>query len=338
MKWNFREAEYGDIVRVKSGEIYHYGIYVSEEEIIQFGFSPFHNTGTAQRDISVCTSDVDTFLMGGFMECECLDRKEKKTRRSPESTVKAAMERIGETGYDILCNNCEHFVYECAFGRRYCEQSDIFFRMNPMQLAEIYVRPYPFETKNHKIYPAERKKEIKKCRNEDLKREKYYAWKLLEYALDNAKGIDIRKAKLHKEGNKWCSDQCFFSISHTDDLVLVAVSSKNVGADMEKCDLERFGGFSNEDLLCESEKSGVESLEGDKRAEKLNRLWTLKEAAYKHSGEGVFSPAMVDTNKKPSVVRKVRSNGKEYFIGIVGDDPLKVRFDVSDGIEFIGKR
>lgn len=337
MKWTFREAEYGDIVRVKAGELYHYGIYVSEEEIIQFGLSPFHNSGTL-KEIFVCTSDVDNFLFGGFMEVEKLDRKEKKKRRSPDATVNAARARIGEGGYDILCNNCEHFVYECAFGRRYCEQSDIFFRTNPMQLAEIYIRRYPFETENGKIYPAERKKEIKKCKNEDLKREKYYAWKLLEYALDNAKGIDIRKAKLYKAGNKWCSDQCFFSISHTDDLVLVAVSSKNVGADIEKCDLERFVSFDNDELLCENEKAAFESLDGEKRAEKLNRLWTLKEAAYKHSGDGIFSPCAFDTNKKPSVVRKVRSNGKEYFVGIVGDDPLKVRFDVSEEIEFIGKR
>ena len=337
MKWTFREASFGDIVRVKAGEIYHYGIYVSEEEIIQFGLSPFHNAGTI-KDIAVCTSDVDNFLFGGFMEVEELDRKEKKKRRSPEDTVNAAKERLGEGGYDILCNNCEHFVYECAFGRRYCEQSDIFFKTNPMQLAEIYIRQYPFETENSKIYPAERRKEIKKCKNESLKREKYYAWKLLEYALENAKEIDVRKAKLRNEGNKWCSDQCFFSISHTDDLVLVAVSSKNVGADIEKLDLERFESFDPDTILHGNEKESFASLEREKRAEKLNRLWTLKEAAYKHSGEGAFSPNTLDTNKKPSVVRKVRSNGKEYFIGIVGQDPLKVRFDVSDGIEIVGKR
>lgn len=337
MKWTIKEASYGDIVRVKAGEFYHYGIYVSEEEIIQFGLSPFHNAG-ALIDIAVCTSDVDNFLLGGFMETEELDRKEKKTRRSPKETVNIARSRIGETGYDILCNNCEHFVYECAFGRRYCEQSDIFFRTNPMQLAEIYVRKYPFDTKSSVIYPAERRKEIKKCKNESVRLEKYYAWKLLEYALDNAKGIDIKKAKLYKKGNKWCSDNCFFSISHTDDLVLIAVSSKNVGADIEKLDTDRFASFDADSVLHENEKQSFESLDAEKRAEKLNRLWVIKEAAYKTDGDGAFSPDTVDTNKKPSVVRKVRSNGKEYFIGIAGVDPLKVRFDVDENIEFIGKR
>ena len=52
MKWTFREAEYGDIVSVKAGELYHYGSSVSEEEIIQFGLSPFHNAGTI-KDIAV---------------------------------------------------------------------------------------------------------------------------------------------------------------------------------------------------------------------------------------------------------------------------------------------
>jgi len=67
MNWEIREAKYGDIVRVKAGDIYHYGIYVSEKEIVQFGLSPFSNT-CAMRDIAVCTSDVDKFLNGGFFE------------------------------------------------------------------------------------------------------------------------------------------------------------------------------------------------------------------------------------------------------------------------------
>ena len=33
MKWIFSDAKYGDIVRVKLGDIYHYGIYVNNEEI-----------------------------------------------------------------------------------------------------------------------------------------------------------------------------------------------------------------------------------------------------------------------------------------------------------------
>ena len=36
-------------------------------------------------------------------------------RRGPDETVRLAMSRVGETGYDILRNNCEHFANACAF-------------------------------------------------------------------------------------------------------------------------------------------------------------------------------------------------------------------------------
>ncbi|MBR4852552.1 MAG: lecithin retinol acyltransferase family protein, partial [Clostridia bacterium] len=47
------------------------------------------------------------------------ERQEKKKRFSPEKTVSRAKSRLGETGYNILENNCEHFVYDCAFGKEH---------------------------------------------------------------------------------------------------------------------------------------------------------------------------------------------------------------------------
>ena len=40
MKWLLTEPRYGDMVRVKSGTVYHYGVYVSDDEVIQFGLAP----------------------------------------------------------------------------------------------------------------------------------------------------------------------------------------------------------------------------------------------------------------------------------------------------------
>ena len=40
MKWTFNEAKPGAMVRVCLGEVYHYGIYVSDDEIILFGPPP----------------------------------------------------------------------------------------------------------------------------------------------------------------------------------------------------------------------------------------------------------------------------------------------------------
>lgn len=68
MKWELIEPKKGDIIRVKTGSIYHYGIYASDDEIIQFGLNPVSRVGVADADISVCSSCIDDFLVGGFLE------------------------------------------------------------------------------------------------------------------------------------------------------------------------------------------------------------------------------------------------------------------------------
>lgn len=124
MKWVLGEPESGDMVRVKSGTVHHYGIYVSDGEVIQFGLAPAARPTVKDADIEVLSTDVDTFLGGQFLEVAEFDRKEKKTNRTPAEAVAAARARLGERGYHILYNNCEHFAYECVTGKHYSEQVD----------------------------------------------------------------------------------------------------------------------------------------------------------------------------------------------------------------------
>lgn len=123
MKWTFNEARPGDMVRVCLGEVYHFGIYVSDEEIIQFGPPPT-TILRKDEDIEVCVTDIEDFLLGKFLEVAEYDRKEKKKARSAEEIIELARGRIGEKGYSILYNNCEHFVHECVFGEKYCSQTE----------------------------------------------------------------------------------------------------------------------------------------------------------------------------------------------------------------------
>lgn len=116
MIWTDKAPEFGDIVRIKVKFYYHYGIFIDEGDIIQFGLPD--NEGTHPDEISVISTDISTFSMGGFIECGLPDREEKKRRHSPEKTVELATSRLGERGYNILNNNCEHFANECYFGEK----------------------------------------------------------------------------------------------------------------------------------------------------------------------------------------------------------------------------
>jgi hypothetical protein len=102
------------MVRTKVQFYHHYGIFVSESEVIQFGL-PNDPLRSADQ-IRVLSTDVLTFLQGGDLEVMVPDKDLRKQMRSPEQIVEIARKRIGEDGYNILHNNCEHFANECVFG------------------------------------------------------------------------------------------------------------------------------------------------------------------------------------------------------------------------------
>lgn len=116
MNWKIQAPNYGDIIRTKVSFYYHYGIFVDENNIIQFGL-PGEATGPAEN-VRVLKSDIYTFLSSGELEVGVPSVGEKAKMRSREQIVRLATDKIGSGGYDILHNNCEHFVNECAFGEK----------------------------------------------------------------------------------------------------------------------------------------------------------------------------------------------------------------------------
>ena len=114
MNWVEKTPVFGDMIRTKVQFYYHYGIFVSEEEVIQFGL-PNDPLRSAEQ-IRVLSSDIYAFLQGGQLEVLAPDRAQRKQMRAPEQIVAIARQRLGEAGYDILHNNCEHFATDCVFG------------------------------------------------------------------------------------------------------------------------------------------------------------------------------------------------------------------------------
>lgn len=115
MQWVEKTPVYGDMIRTKVSFYHHYGIFVSPEQVVQFGL-PDDPMRSADQ-IKVLCSDINTFLQGGDVEVAVPDAGERRSMRSPEQVVQIALDRLGEGGYDILHNNCEHFVNDCVFGK-----------------------------------------------------------------------------------------------------------------------------------------------------------------------------------------------------------------------------
>lgn len=334
MKWKMKEARYGDIVRVQLGAIYHFGIFVTEEEVIQFGLPPTPNRRF--EDVEVLSSPVEDFLSGGFLEVGVCEGREKKRRNSPDKTVAAARSRLGERGYDIIHNNCEHFANECAFGEKFSSMTqNLRERFRAIPLVHVYVAHYPFAVENEKLAPKERADEIEACKNADVRSQKYFAWKLLEKALYSSLGLKIEELDLKRtESGKWECSSCCFSLSHSGGTVAVAVSRKPVGIDIEKCDHSRFTDALAEKIVAGSEEEALSRLDDKERATALNALWTKKEAIFKLSGDKSFQPKRIEAAEYPTATKIVQSADGKYFISVASEDADRATFR-GDGLEFI---
>lgn len=324
MKWTLNDAKFGDIIRVKIGQFYHYGIYVTDDEIIQFGL-PFTDIRRDSKTVEVLSSDIDAFLCGSFLEVGEPERKDGK-RKKPKDVVARARERLGEKGYHILYNNCEHFAFECMFGEKYCSQVEKVRNMwKSFPFVNVYVKSFPFEVKDKNIFSSERQKEIDACGSEKVREEKYYSWKLLEHGLNHSLGLDIKKIKFKKEGTKWTCPDCQFSISHCDNIVAVVVARNNVGIDIEKIDTERFAQLPKEKILTEEELN-IASLN-------LNEVWTVKEAIFKSGQEKTFIPSKININSFPFITKKLQLKNSEYYLTIATKDLSVIKYFIDEEIK-----
>ena len=184
----------------------------------------------------------------------------------------------------------------------------------------VYYGKIPGGDVNFDVYPKERADEIMSVRNDRLRKEKYYAWKLLEYAI-NEQGMEFSTLDFTKnENGKWACDECFFSISHTDGAVAVAVSKASVGVDIEK--------VSTRAVKVAKKVFSEAELKSDCDDENLfaTRLWTKKESIFKTQDMRVFSPQNIVISDHETKTVDLCLNGEKYVISVAGDGAEHAEF------------
>lgn len=296
MKWGMKDPAPGDMIRVPLGGIYHYGIYVSDEEVIQFGLAPSRQNLLRDSEVEVLASDIDAFLAGGFLEVCEFDRKERKKNRSPEQVIAFARSKIGMRGYHILYNNCEHFATECVTGVAVCRQAeDVRAMFRNMPVVDVYLATLPDREIGEPLRCALRQQEIDGLTNERVRREKYYVWKLLAYGLERSLGIKIADCAFTKdESGRYMTDGVEFSLSHSKNALAVAVSRAPVGVDIEPIKQERCEELAARAMTERELATFREAPEGE-RPLRFTKAWTAKEALFKASHGQRFEPASWNT-------------------------------------------
>lgn len=120
--WKMVEPALGDHIRVAYRNYYHHGIYIGNDEVIEFGAASA--VLKPAKDVVVHKTSVEEFLQGGFLEVRQYDRKERKLKNSNEKIVEIATSKLGEGGYNFIFNNCEHFCNICVFNEKKSSQID----------------------------------------------------------------------------------------------------------------------------------------------------------------------------------------------------------------------
>lgn len=175
------------------------------------------------------------------------------------------------------------------------------------------------------IYPPERKSEIEKAKTPDSKAQKYSVWRLLERAVSDTFAKPLTAYNLTKtQSGKWQSDGFYFSLSHSQSVVAVAISDSPVGVDIETktfSDPERTA----KKILTPTEMQTYYCSE-DKPSFVI-RKWCEKESIFKMRNLPQFSPCKTDTDSERVITNCVCIDNKSCTVCVATasqDDTLEI--------------
>jgi len=105
-KYEFTSHKKGDVIRVFAGTHYHYGVYLNDFEVIQFG----HTINNANEPAVVNSVSMAEFCGNKIPEVRILKKRERKFKRDAKDIEKYAKSCLGMGGYNIVNNNCLDFA------------------------------------------------------------------------------------------------------------------------------------------------------------------------------------------------------------------------------------
>lgn len=116
------KAKHGDVIKVAHTLYTHYGVYVETPD----GSHVIHYTGeNGPQDFNgmIRETPISVFLNGAKEYRVCKFNSEQyRTIYSGEETVERARSKLGQHGYNVLTNNCEHFAVWCKTGEKESSQ------------------------------------------------------------------------------------------------------------------------------------------------------------------------------------------------------------------------
>ena len=112
---NDRVIRFGDHLSSPRTCYSHHGIFVGDDKVIHYsGFCNGISSGCIEvTSLKKFANGNDVFIV-----------VHKKRKFNSKESVERAGTRLGEDWYNVLLNNCEHFVYWCIMGKHKSKQTD----------------------------------------------------------------------------------------------------------------------------------------------------------------------------------------------------------------------
>lgn len=165
------------------------------------------------------------------------------------------------------------------------------------------------------LHPHERYKEVISCKSERSRAEKYSVWKLLEREVMDELKMDFENIKFTKTVNgKWICPDFYFSLSHTDGAVCVALSERPVGVDIER--VRKIREELAKKILTKGETDIFLNLPSEERNGYLLEAWVMKESIFKMTGGEALLPNCTEVKEHKAYTRHAHFNDGEYLISV----------------------
>ena len=186
-------------------------------------------------------------------------------------------------------------------------------------MIKVYVARIPQTESDEPILCVERQNEISSISNERVRREKYYVWKLLEYAIKDCFAKDVSNIRFVKsKKGKWSCKELEFSLSHSTEAIAVAVSDVVVGIDVERIRVRRSKKMA-EYILTEREYFEYSDVPDEKSEDYIVRKWCQKEAAFKMQNKAHFRPSEIESAEYFSVTKNFDIGEERYILAVVAN-------------------
>ena len=119
--WSEKTPKSGDHIKVSRGLYTHHGIFIGYNEVIHFASKKDSDDILGDNNEVISTS-LNKFLRGGILEVKVYNDNELDDLYPIHDIINYARGSIGESGYNLIFNNCEHFANSCTLGNHRSKQ------------------------------------------------------------------------------------------------------------------------------------------------------------------------------------------------------------------------